>query len=53
MEQVCARAEKQLKAVEKWMQVRTATLKETKSNFAYIYKKLKQIKRIEEDFEKN
>jgi len=32
------------------MQARTATLNETKSNFAYIYEKLREIKKLEEEF---
>lgn len=50
---MCTEAEKKLKAVDKWMQVRVATLNETKANFAFIYEKLREIKKLEEDFEKN
>ena len=40
MQQVCTEAENQLKRVEKFIQTRTATLNETKANFAYIYEKI-------------
>ena len=48
MDAACAEAEKKLKSVEKLVQTRVAVLNEIKSNFAYIYDKIRLIKRCEE-----
>ena len=52
MQHVCSEAEKKLKKVEKFIQTRTATLNDTKANFAYIYEKIQEIKRAEEENQK-
>ena len=48
VEAACAEAEKKLKSVEKLVQTRVAVLNEIKSNFAYIYDKIRLIKSCEE-----
>lgn len=48
IDSVCQAAEKKLKHVDKWVQQRVTLLQETKSNFAYIYDKIGQIRRMEE-----
>ena len=48
MEEICTKAEENLKESDKWVQQSLATLEDTKNNFAYIYSKLKYIKQMEE-----
>ena len=48
MEEICSKAEENLKESDKWVQQSLATLEDTKNNFAYIYSKLKYIKQMEE-----